>query len=248
MMKQLLGVPVFDISKRTYLGQYLYHTISFVGGKKVWEMVTGVYNLFAEDEKGRLYPMLVNGLPTPYFALFLQGVIKPKMFYEQKKEMAKFGIDEDNIINMDYVVNGRDTLLFVDTQNIIEDVEFARKLDTIASLKEILKTHQEKINNLKLVARDYKDLYELCAKEKELVETQLERYKTFYHNIRITIIEMETEIDKLRTIVERVVRQADMEKEERERLETIVYNLRNYIRMIKETEEKIEKETSGENK
>lgn len=242
MIKEIKGVPVFDISKRIYIGQYLKHEVSFVDGKEVWNMYLGEYSLFVETKNKKLLPLFMNGVYTKYFELFLNGIIKPKMFYEHEKFIQKVGISSKNILNLDYVMNGEDNVLFVDLNNVIEDIEFIRKLDNYAVLKDITEQHKIKIKALRETAEDYKRLYEIEKKEKELIETKLERYRFFYENIRLTIVEMEVEMDKLKTIIERLTTQIKVEREERERIEALFHTINEYAQKIKKLEKDIEKE------
>jgi len=237
MIEEMKGVPVYELGRREYLGNYIKHTSrnEVLNGVKrtVVEITLGFYELYCKTTDNIIYPIYINGVPTIYLELIKNGVIIPNYYFKREVPYATISAYSDCFLNLEEVVEGKDPILFIDTQKIIEDYVEFKHLPKISYLKEMIEKSDRTIKKLDATISDYKKVVENLEQENRHLEFVLSNYRTMYHNMRQLYVVMEHEIDKLNLEIKRIVKQYNVSKEIQDKLESMLLSVISYISELK---------------
>jgi len=227
MIKEIKGIPIFDLSFNQYIGQYIKHETILNKNETTYKIYFGQYELYAKDgNSNTLLPILMNGLPTVYINLLEH--MKIEGFYKREVIFDSITLSENLIKNIGRVLSGKDNILLIDTQGMFLD-EYINNLEYFAKLQSVYTKHSVKISELRNRVQDYKTLY-LVEKEKN---EELEYYKTKFQNrlkdAEAIIVNLETEIETLKKELERITTAHEINEDTKDNLLLLINKLRENI-------------------
>lgn len=198
--ERLFGVPVWDCSEGLK-GMYLRHSYYDISPKeRVWQIECGNVVIWGEVD-GTLYPIFANGFPTHY--LFSIPPDSYEAFYaDDLRTMEVVEVKESRILNLDRVMQLKDSILIIDRHGILINPETASLpsniVDLLAEKNNIIEAQARAIWEYQKRIIDYETNTEVLRAENIKNYELLSQYASKFSKLSIEMTNLQKELIRLR--------------------------------------------------
>ncbi len=219
--EHLYGVVIY-VYGEGIKGQYLRHMYVDRMGQRYWGIEYGWTSLYGYLEKHNAWiPLVVLGVPTRLVFQF-----KPQDFTNFKLEEIPIGYlecREDQLINLDRVMEGKDPVLIVDKYDILRSKPIPSELmEKVIEQTKMIEAQQRTIWEYEKIIEDYKvQTRMLQARNAKLLEL-LRSYESMLVKAVTEVTSIQQELIRLREeLVVRVTEAENLEQARTKLMSTI---------------------------
>lgn len=198
--ERLFGVPVWDCGEG-FKGLYLRHSYYDINPKeRVWQIECGYVIIYGEVD-GMYYPLFANGFPTQYLFTFSPDVYDG-FYAEGMRTMEVVEVKESQILNLDRVMQLKDSILIIDRHGILLKPDMATLpsniIDQLVEKNNIIEAQARAIWEYQKRIFDYETNVNILRAENIKNYELLSQYSAKFSKLSIEMSNLQKELIRLR--------------------------------------------------